>query len=152
MPQAAIAQSLSGQTAIPSPRRSPPRPLLAIDTARLSLRAHYGDDPGVVRVAILLQPGLGEAGWMQLSMGDGLDREVELGFFLDPSCRGRGLMREATRAALPQVLRLLDARLLSAMVPADAPAAERVVQALGLRATARGGANRRFEKDLCGLI
>lgn len=125
---------------------------LAIETPRLILRAHQGDDPKLLGVTILLKPGLAEAGWMQFSLREGRDHEVELGFFLEPSCRGRGLMREAALAAVPQVLRLLDARVLCATVPADSPAAESVTRALGLIASSRRGSNRRFEKDLCGLI
>lgn len=152
MPHAASAQSLSGQSPASSPSRSPTRALLAIDTPRLFLRAQFDGDPGNLLVTILLRPGLAEVGWMEFGLHQGPDRKVELGFFLDPTCRGRGLMREATRAALPQALRLLDARLLCATLPAGAPAAERIVHALGLVATSRRGARNRFEKDLCALI
>lgn len=151
----AIAQPAHGPHATSSPQKAPrrsSRPLLAIETPRLILRAHDAADPEVVGVTILLKPGLAEAGWMRFTPCAGVAGEVELGFFLEPSCRGRGLMREAARAALPQVLRLLGARTLCAMVPADAPAAESVARSLGLVASSRRGAMRRFEKDLCGLI
>lgn len=155
MRQAAIAEPVL-EPAVAPPRKTAKRSTgsvrLAIETPRLILRAHQGDDPGVLAVTILLKPGLAEAGWMQFRLHDERDREVELGFFLEPSCRGRGLMREAALAAVPQMLRMLDARVLSAALPADSPAAESVARALGLAASSRRGSKCRFEKDLCGLI
>lgn len=155
MRQAAIAEPVT-EPAVMLPRKTANRstgPIrLAIETPRLILRAHEGDDPTVLGVTILLKPGLAEAGWMRFSLREERDREVELEFFLESSCRGRGLMREAACAAVPQVLRLLNARVLGAALPADSGAAEGVVRALGLVASSRRGATRRFEKDLCGLI
>ncbi|MGQ0659736.1 GNAT family N-acetyltransferase [Sphingosinicella sp.] len=128
-----------------------PRSLPAIETPRLVLRAR-DSAPGTVDLAILLKPGLAEAGWIGFALGGGADRVAELCFFLAPLYRGRGLMREAARAAAPPALRLLGARGVRATLPADAPAAHEVARALGLAASSRRGPMRRFEKDLCGLL
>lgn len=152
MPQAAIAQTFSTPAVSRKAAKQPARPVLAIETSRLILRAEWTHEPNVLRVAVLLKPGLMEAGWLRFDLRNEIDRDVELGFFLEAPHRGRGLMHEAARAALPQVLRLFKARTLGATVPSSAPAAESVARRLGLVAMSRRGAGRRFEKDLCGLI
>lgn len=155
MPQAAIAQPVSGLTVVPSaraPKRSSSRSRLAIETPRLVLRARATGHAHALDVMILVKPGLFNAGWIRFGLRDAVDREVELGFFLESAYRGRGLMCEAVRAAVPQALRLLGARMLYATLPADAPAAQRVARALGLAESSGRGPMRRFEKDLRGLI
>lgn len=124
----------------------------AIETVRLVLLARASNDPETVELAILLKPALAEAGWIAFNLENRKDRVAGLCFFLAPLYRGRGLMREAARAAAPPALRLLGARALRATLPADAPAAHGVARALGLAASSRRGAMWRFEKDLCGLL
>lgn len=155
MPQTAIAHPPQGVPIMPSSMvagdiRSGSS--FAIETPRLLLRARETREPNVLDVAILLKPGLVEAGWLRFSLRPSRDGEVELDFFLEPAQRGQGLMREAARAATPRALRLLGARSLGASLPADAVSAHKVARALGLVPSARRGSLRRFEKDLCGLI
>ena len=156
MPQAAIAQPVSGPSVIPvqgvMKQRASRSSLPTIETSRLVLRARATGDADTLAMTILLKPGLFEAGRIQFDLRDAVDREVEFRFFLDPPFRGRGLMREAVRAAAPQALRLLGARLLYATLPADALAAQQVARALGLSPSPGRGPMRRFEKDLGGLI
>lgn len=152
MPRIALAHPIAGAPVLPPGIVNEHRPALIVETPRLVLRAREPGDIDVLDVTILVKPGLAEAGWLRFSLRPGRDREVELGFFLEPAHRGRGLMREAARVATPRALRLLGARGLCALLPADALAAERVVRALGLVAATRRGSLRRFEKDLCGLI
>ena len=153
MSQIAFAHPISGAPVFPSRGTGgTARPALTIETSRLVLRARESADVDLLDVAILLKPGLIEAGWLQFSLRPGQYREVELACFLEPAHRGRGLMREAARAAAPKALRLLGARGLCMLLPADAAAAEQVARALGLVAAPRRGHLRRFEKDLCGLI
>lgn len=155
MPQLAIAHT-GNRTPVLPPRRAGDgmlsRRALTIETPRLLLRSSKPADPNVLDVAILLKRGLVEVGWLQFSLRDAREREVELGFFLEPVHRGCGLMREAARAAAPQALRLLGAWSLSALLPPGSEAAQKVARALGLVAAARRGSLQRFEKDLCGLI
>lgn len=155
MPQAAIAQPVSGPSVIPVQgvmQQRVSRSLPTIETSRLVLRARATGEPDTLGMTILLKPGLFEAGWIQFDLRDAVEREVELRFFLQPPFRGRELMREAARAAAPQALRLLGARLLYATLPADALAAQQVARALGLAPSPGRGPMRRFEKDLGGLI
>ena len=148
MSQVAIAHPPSGTPVMPRSRIGGAR--LAVETPRLLLRGI--GEAGALELAILLKPGLVEAGWLRFSLGSAQARDVGIGFFLEPEHRGCGLMREAVRAATPQALRLLGAKSLYALLPADAPAAHKVAAALGLAPGARRGALRRYEKDLCGLF
>lgn len=122
----------------------------AIETPRLVLRARAA--PSVVDLAIYAKPGLEQAGWIAFTLSDDADRVADLRFLLFAAHRGRGLMREAACAAAPPALRLLRARGLRAVLPAEAPAAHGVARALGLAPLPRRGAMRCFEKDLCGLL
>lgn len=123
-----------------------------IETPRLVLRSQSSDPAGTIRLTLLLKPNFAEAGWIEFSLRPGPDRAAELCFFLAVPYRGRGLMREAARAAAPRALRLLDARAIRTTLPADAQSAHAVARSIGLVETSGRGAMKRFEKELCLLF
>ncbi len=92
-------------------------------------------------------------GW--ISFGRALDDpgSIRIDFFIEARERGRGLMREAMRAAAGPAFARLKARIAYAQVRADGAAAIAVMRGIGLRRANRAtAALLHFEKDLCGLL